>query len=62
MPKKTGTIRIPVCVDLKPLNESVQREVHPLPAVDGTLAHMAGAKVFSTLDANIRGISHHSAM
>ena len=50
VPKKTGTIRI--CVDLKPLNESVQREVHPLPAVDDTLAQMAGAKVFSTLDAN----------
>ena len=27
VPKKTGTIRI--CVDLKPLNENVQREVHP---------------------------------
>jgi len=50
VPKKTGTIRI--CVDLKPLNKSVQREVHPLPAVDDTLAQMAGAKVFSTLDAN----------
>ena len=50
VPKKTGTIRI--CVDLKPLNESVQREVHPLPAVDDTLAQMAGAKVFSILDAH----------
>ena len=27
VPKKNGTVRI--CVDLKPLNSSVQREVHP---------------------------------
>ena len=36
VPKKSGSIRI--CVDLKPLNESVLREVHPLPKVDETLA------------------------
>ena len=47
VPKKNGSIRI--CVDLKPLNESVLREVHPLPKVDETLT---GAKVFSKLDAN----------
>ena len=50
VPKKTGTIRI--CVDLKPLNENVQREVHPLPTVDDTLAQLTGATIFSTLDAN----------
>ena len=50
VPKKTGTIRI--CVDLKPLNENVQREVHPLPTVDDTLAQLTGAKMFSSLDAN----------
>ena len=43
MPKKEGAIRI--CVDLKPLNENVLREVHPLPKVDETLAQMS-------LDAN----------
>ena len=32
--KKSGSIRI--CVDLKPLNLSVLREVHPLPKVDET--------------------------
>lgn len=37
---------------LKPLNRSVLREVHPLPKVDETLAQLAGAKVFSKLDAN----------
>ena len=41
-----------ICVDLKPLNSNVLREVHPLPAVDETLAQLAGAAVFSKLDAN----------
>lgn len=48
--KKSGSVRI--CVDLQKLNESVQREVHPLPRVDETLAQLAGAVVFSKLDAN----------
>ena len=34
--QKNGKVRI--CVDLKPLNESVLREVHPMPKVDETLA------------------------
>ena len=50
VPKKSGSVRI--CVDLKPLNQSVLREVHPLPKVDETLAQLAGAKFFSKLDAN----------
>ena len=50
VPKKEGAIRI--CVDLKPLNENVLREVHPLPKVDEILAQLSGAKVFSKLDAN----------
>ena len=50
VPKKNGTLRI--CVDLKPLNESVLREIHPLPKVDETLAQLHGATVFSKLDAN----------
>ena len=44
VPKKTGKVRI--YIDLKPLNQSVLREVHPLPKVDDTLAQLAGAKVF----------------
>ena len=47
VPKASGTVRI--CVDLTKLNE---RERHPLPAVDQTLAQIAGAKFFSKLDAN----------
>jgi len=50
VPKKSGSVRI--CVDLKHLNESVLREVHPIPKVDDTLAQMTGAKIFSKLDAN----------
>ena len=50
VPKKEGAIRI--CVDLKPLNGNVFHEVHPLPKVDETLAQLAGAAVFSKLDAN----------
>ena len=50
VPKKSGVVRI--CVDLKPLNESVLREVHPIPKVDDVLGKLAGATVFSKLDAN----------
>ena len=50
VPKKSNQVRI--CVDFRALNESVLREVHPLPKVDETLAQMAGATVFSKLDAN----------
>ena len=41
VPKKSGEVRI--CVDLKPkpLNESVLREVHPIPSVDETLGKHA---------------------
>ena len=50
VPKANDKVR--VCVDLTKLNESVKRERHPLPAVDQTLAQLAGAAVFSQLDAN----------
>ena len=40
------------CVDLKELNGSVLREVHPIPKVDETLAQLLGATIFSKLDAN----------
>ena len=50
VPKPDGNVRI--CVDLTKLNESVCRERHILPAVDQTLAQLAGAQVFTKLDAN----------
>ena len=40
------------CADLKRLNQSVLREVHPIPRVDEVLAQLSGAAVFSKLDAN----------
>ena len=39
-------------MDLKPLNQNVLREVHPIPKVDETLAQLSGATLFSKLDAN----------
>ena len=50
VPKMTGVVRI--CLDLKPLNVNVLREVHPLPAVDEILAQLTGTVIFSKLDAN----------
>ena len=48
--KKTGSVRL--CVDRKPLNENILCEVHPIPRVDEALAQLAGATVFTKLDAN----------
>ena len=50
VPKPNGDVSI--CVDLTKLNQSVCRERHPLPAVEQTLAQLAGAQVFTKLDAN----------
>ena len=44
--KKSGAIRI--CVDFRPLNEVVLREVHPLSKVDETLAQLAGPTVLAS--------------
>lgn len=50
VPKPDGNVRI--CVDLTKLNQSVCRERHILPVVEQTLALLAGAQVFTKLDAN----------
>ena len=50
VPKKSKEVRI--CVDLKHLNESVLREVLPIPKVDETLYQLAGATVFAKIDTN----------
>ena len=44
------TVRI--CIDLTKLNEAVQRELYVMPSVDESLAKLAGAKIFTKLDAN----------
>ena len=48
--KETHNVRI--YLDLTKLNENVRREKHDLPSVAQTLGRLAGAKVFSKLDAN----------
>ena len=50
VPKGDKSVRI--CVDLKPLNNNVLREPHPIPTVDDVLGQLAGATQFSKLDAN----------
>ena len=47
-----NTEKVRVFVNLTQINKYVQRENHPLPAVDSTLARLAGAQKFSKLDAN----------
>ena len=50
VPEKSGEVR--TCIGLKALNNNVPREVHPIPKVAETLAQLAGANIFSKLDAN----------
>ena len=49
---QSETHKVRICVDLTKLNESVRREKHDLPSVNQTLGRLAGAKVFTKLDAN----------
>lgn len=49
---KSGGVKVRICVDLTKLNNAVCRERHILPSVDETLGKLAGAKIFSKLDAN----------
>ncbi|UYV73868.1 K02A2.6-like [Cordylochernes scorpioides] len=48
--KPSGKLRI--CVDFSILNQNIQREIHPIPVVEHTLAQLKGAKLFTKLDAN----------
>lgn len=50
VPKPSGKVRI--CVDIKPLNENIMREFHPLPAIDEILAQLSDARICTKLDAN----------
>lgn len=50
VPKRTQE-RVRICSDLTQLNKSVLRERHQLPSVENTLGQLAGARVFSKLDA-----------
>lgn len=46
--KPDGDIR--PCVDLSKLNLCIEREIHPMPVTDYTLAQLGGAKFFTKLD------------
>ena len=48
--KPNGNVRL--CVDLTQLNKAVKREIYPMKSVQDSLTQMAGAKIFSKLDAN----------
>jgi len=48
--KPNGEIRI--CVDLRKLNEAVEKERYILPTLEDVAPKLAGAKVFSKLDAS----------
>ncbi|XP_038058795.1 uncharacterized protein K02A2.6-like [Patiria miniata] len=48
-PKKNGDIRL--CVDLRRLNKAVVRERYTIPTVEEVLGKVAGAQIFSLLDA-----------
>ena len=50
MKKKNGGVRI--CANLKPLNQCVLREHHPLPKVNDILGQLTGSTVFPKLDTN----------
>ena len=50
VPKANASLQI--CVDLKPLNESVRHPHHQLPTVEETLGQLVNSKVFTKLDTN----------
>ncbi|MGL5708406.1 MAG: reverse transcriptase family protein, partial [Aeromonas sp.] len=49
MKKKNGEMRL--CIDFRELNRITIKDKYPLPRIDDILDSLAGAKVFSTLDA-----------
>ena len=50
VPKPNGNVRL--CVDLTQLNKAVQREIHPMPSIDESLAKLGKGRFFIKLNAN----------
>ena len=49
VPKPDGSLRL--CIDFRPLNSVTVKDTYPIPRIDEILDLLAGASVFSTLDA-----------
>lgn len=48
--KSSGKLRI--CLDPRDLNKAIKREYYQLPTIEEITTRLAGAKIFSKLDAN----------
>ena len=48
VPKKSGDIRL--CVDMRRVNEAIERERHPIPTMEDVLQDMSRSNKFSKLD------------
>ena len=48
VPKSDGDVR--VCVDMRPANEAIIRERHPIPTVEEILQDLNGSSFFSKID------------
>ena len=48
VPKPDGDIQ--VCVDMRRVNEAIERERHPIPTIEEVLLDLNGSTVFSKLD------------
>ena len=50
--EKPNSEKLRICLDPRPLNEAIQREHFKMPTIEEIVTRVAGAKIFSKLDAN----------
>lgn len=50
--EKPNSDKIRICLDPRPLNEAIQREHFKMPTIEEITTRIAGAKIFTKLDAN----------
>ena len=50
--EKSGSKKLRICLDPRPLNEAIQMEHYKMPTIEEITTRVAGATVFSKLDAN----------
>lgn len=46
--------KVRICIDPKDLNAEIERERYPMTTIEEVVTSMTGAKVFTTLDAQIK--------